>query len=124
MIDQCNYFLHENLQLCMIYTGKVFYHCTKTRIENCKFWQWGGQVKWNFIHGYMCRKEFNGCLELVDSDAYTELIGTHSRRQSPSPPPTKKIPPASRAGRYDNPIPTQFLAPIDCSKIPALSPYL
>jgi hypothetical protein len=24
------------------------------------------------------------------------------------------------AGRYDNPIPTQFLAPIDCYKIPAL----
>jgi hypothetical protein len=23
------------------------------------------------------------------------------------------------AGRYDNPIPTQFLAPTDCSKIPA-----
>jgi hypothetical protein len=27
----------------------------------------------------------------------------------------------SMAGRYDNPIPTRFLAPIDCSKIPALS---
>jgi hypothetical protein len=26
----------------------------------------------------------------------------------------------SLAGRYDNPIPTRFLAPIDCSKIPAL----
>jgi hypothetical protein len=26
------------------------------------------------------------------------------------------------AGRYDNPIPTRFLAPIDCSKSPAL-PY-
>jgi hypothetical protein len=25
----------------------------------------------------------------------------------------------SLAGRYDNPIPTRFLAPIDCSKIPA-----
>jgi hypothetical protein len=25
----------------------------------------------------------------------------------------------SLAGRYDNPIPTQFLASIDCSKIPA-----
>jgi hypothetical protein len=24
------------------------------------------------------------------------------------------------AGRYDNPIPTRFLAPIDCLKIPAL----
>ncbi len=24
-------------------------------------------------------------------------------------------------GRYDNPMPTQFLAPIDCLKIPALS---
>jgi hypothetical protein len=24
------------------------------------------------------------------------------------------------AGRYDNPIPIRFLAPIDCSKIPAL----
>jgi hypothetical protein len=23
------------------------------------------------------------------------------------------------AGRYDNPLPTRFLAPIDCSKIPA-----
>ncbi len=29
----------------------------------------------------------------------------------------KSIPPA---GRYDNPIPTRFLAPIDCLKIPAL----
>ncbi len=31
----------------------------------------------------------------------------------------------SLAGRYDNPIPTWFLAPIDCLKIPALllSPY-
>ncbi len=27
---------------------------------------------------------------------------------------------SSLAGRYDNPIPTRFLAPIDCSKIPAL----
>jgi hypothetical protein len=26
----------------------------------------------------------------------------------------------SLAGRYDNPIPTRFLAPIDCLKIPAL----
>jgi len=26
----------------------------------------------------------------------------------------------SLAGRYDNPIPTHFLAPVDCSKIPAL----
>jgi hypothetical protein len=26
---------------------------------------------------------------------------------------------SSLAGRYDNPIPTRFLAPIDCSKIPA-----
>ena len=25
----------------------------------------------------------------------------------------------SLAGRYDNPLPTRFLAPIDCSKIPA-----
>ncbi len=25
----------------------------------------------------------------------------------------------SLAGQYDNPIPTQFLAPIDCLKIPA-----
>jgi hypothetical protein len=28
--------------------------------------------------------------------------------------------PCSLAGRYDNPIPTRILAPIDCSKIPAL----
>ncbi len=28
----------------------------------------------------------------------------------------------SLAGRYDNPVPTWFLAPIDCSKIPALFP--
>ncbi len=28
------------------------------------------------------------------------------------------------AGRYDNPIPPRFLAPIDCFKIPALPPYL
>ena len=26
----------------------------------------------------------------------------------------------SLSGRYDNPIPTRFLAPIDCLKIPAL----
>ncbi len=26
----------------------------------------------------------------------------------------------SLAGRYDNPIPTQILAPVDCLKIPAL----
>ncbi len=31
----------------------------------------------------------------------------------------------SLAGRYDNPIPTQFLSPIDCLKIPALrNPYI
>ncbi len=30
-----------------------------------------------------------------------------------------KIP--ALAGRYDNPIPTRFLAPIDCSKIPSLA---
>ncbi len=29
----------------------------------------------------------------------------------------------SLAGRYDNPLPTEFLAPIDCSKIPALELY-
>ncbi len=28
----------------------------------------------------------------------------------------------SPAGRYDNPIPTRCLAPIDCLKIPALNP--
>jgi hypothetical protein len=28
----------------------------------------------------------------------------------------------SLAGRYDNPIPSRFLAPIDCLKIPALYP--
>jgi hypothetical protein len=27
----------------------------------------------------------------------------------------------SLAGQYDNPIPTRFLAPIDCLKIPALA---
>jgi hypothetical protein len=27
---------------------------------------------------------------------------------------------ASLSGRYDNPVPTRFLAPIDCSKIPSL----
>ncbi len=27
------------------------------------------------------------------------------------------------AGGYDNPIPTQFLAPIDCLKIPAQSAF-
>ncbi len=27
----------------------------------------------------------------------------------------------SLAGRYDNPIPSRFLAPIDCLKIPAMS---
>jgi hypothetical protein len=27
---------------------------------------------------------------------------------------------SSLAGRYDNPIPTRFLAPIDCLKTPAL----
>jgi hypothetical protein len=35
------------------------------------------------------------------------------------------IPPAyacSLVGRYDNPIPTRFLAPIDCLKIPAQFP--
>ncbi len=30
----------------------------------------------------------------------------------------------SLAGRYDNPIPTRFLATIDCSKIPALNPFI
>jgi hypothetical protein len=30
----------------------------------------------------------------------------------------------SLAGRYDNPIPSRFLAPMCCSKIPALSPSL
>ncbi len=28
---------------------------------------------------------------------------------------------SSLAGLYDNPIPTRFLAPIDCLKIPALN---
>jgi hypothetical protein len=28
----------------------------------------------------------------------------------------------SLAGQYGNPIPTRFLAPIDCSKIPAVAP--
>jgi hypothetical protein len=32
-----------------------------------------------------------------------------------------KIP--SLAGRYDNPVPIRFLAPIDCSKIPAKASY-
>jgi hypothetical protein len=30
----------------------------------------------------------------------------------------------SLAGRYDNPIPTRFLAPIDCLKIPAQYMYV
>jgi hypothetical protein len=30
----------------------------------------------------------------------------------------------SLAGRYDNPIPTRFLAPIDCFKIPAQNNFL
>jgi hypothetical protein len=30
----------------------------------------------------------------------------------------------SLAGRYDNPIPTRFLAPIDCLKIPAQTNFL
>jgi hypothetical protein len=32
---------------------------------------------------------------------------------------TEQSPLCSMAGRYDNPIPTRFLAPIDCLKIPA-----
>jgi hypothetical protein len=28
------------------------------------------------------------------------------------------------AGRYDNSVPIRFLAPIDCSKIPALNLYI
>jgi hypothetical protein len=31
---------------------------------------------------------------------------------------------SSLAGRYDNPIPTRYLAPIDCSKIPAQKNHL
>ncbi len=30
----------------------------------------------------------------------------------------------SLAGRYDNPIPTRFLAPLDCLKIPAQGTFL
>ncbi len=29
----------------------------------------------------------------------------------------------SLVGRYDNPIPTRFLAPLDCLKIPAVCVY-
>ncbi len=32
--------------------------------------------------------------------------------------------PCSLAGRYDNPIPTRFLAPMDCLKIPAQATLL
>jgi hypothetical protein len=32
----------------------------------------------------------------------------------------ESIPPASLAGQYVNPIPTRFLAPVYCYKIPAL----
>jgi hypothetical protein len=32
---------------------------------------------------------------------------------------SKEAIPRSLAGLYDNPIPTRFLAPIDCLKIPA-----
>ncbi len=39
--------------------------------------------------------------------------------RSPNIVPRDKIPLCSQAGRYDNPIPTRFLALIDCLKIPA-----
>ncbi len=33
----------------------------------------------------------------------------------------KRLQIGALAGRFDNPIPTRFLAPTDCSKIPALN---
>jgi hypothetical protein len=46
-------------------------------------------------------------LLLTFKDPKTQFQGTHSASV------------CSLVGRYDNPIPTRFLAPIDCSKIPA-----
>jgi hypothetical protein len=49
---------------------------------------------------------------------YRARICKHLR--SPGIDSEKSIPqPSSLASQYDNPIPTKFLAPIDCLKIPA-----
>jgi hypothetical protein len=48
------------------------------------------------------------CPEVKDRD---DIPGIDSK---------ESIPPGILASRYDNHIPTWFLVPIDCSKIPAL----
>ncbi len=47
------------------------------KMQSLEFQPWS--MLW--ILGKPCM-DFQGCLELVDSDAFTELIGTHSQRQS------------------------------------------
>jgi hypothetical protein len=51
----------------------------------------------------------------------TQYMYTEPRNQFPGLNSTSLC---SLAGRYDNPIPTRFLAPIECLKIPALFNYV
>jgi hypothetical protein len=78
---------------------------TKTRVARCGS---DGQKEWRQKERELVMETCAGILE--------QSIGTRNR---------VVVLPASLcilAGCYDNLIPTLFLAPIDCLKIPALSP--
>ncbi len=71
---------------------------------------------WNFrtVKGGLGTKQEQGCR--TGPPCYIQAGGTDSQESIPVLLKSFKIP--SLAGRYENPIPTRFLAPTDCFKIP------
>jgi hypothetical protein len=86
-------------------------------IENCKNISFAAQVRRN-----LPRKFIFGCLwsqvrrqqKITGSGPFQSKLVRRQRNDSKEPIAARLC---SLAGRYDNPIPTRFLAPIDCLKI-------
>ena len=37
--------------------GRVFYHCSKPKADNCKFWQWGKKEEWEHPEEAMSKND-------------------------------------------------------------------
>jgi hypothetical protein len=64
------------------------------------------------LHAFSFTVEFCTCIPSPYFKTFMELRNRYQGMNSASL--------CSLAGRYDNPLPTRFLAPTDCLKIPAL----
>jgi hypothetical protein len=84
------------------------------------------RVKWHKERVFFTAKQNFISYQFVEYRCilmYTYYLYMEETFKKPGNRSKQSIPPAficSLKGRYDNPIPTLFLAPIDCSKIPAL----